>query len=391
MLIGIVGKTNVGKTTFFSASTLVHAEISNRIFTTIEPNMGISYVRKECPCRELDEECEPQNSQCFNGTRLIPVKLVDIAGLIKDAHKGKGLGNQFLSDIMEADALIHVVDISGGTGEGGNPVKPGEYDPLKDIRFLPKEIDYWILGILEKNWDGIRRKVKLSGKKLEALIFKQLSGLGISLNDVKETIKKTDLDVSSKEEELFKFVKLIREKSKPIIIVGNKIDIEKSQENYDRIKKSVELIPCSAEAELTLRKAEEKNLIKYIPGNANFEIIKPGELSEPQRKSLEFIRKNVLKKFGSTGIQETINKAVFELLNMIVVYPVENENNWTDGKGRVLPDAYLVKRGTTAKELAFKVHSDIGEKFKGAINARTKRKVSGDYKLEDGDIIKILV
>src|SRR2546428_9611000 len=113
MEIGLVGKTNVGKSSFFKAATMIDVEISDRTFVTIKPNIGITHVSTKCVCEELKLKCNPRNSQCINHTRLIPVKLLDVAALVPGAHEGRGLGNQFLNDLIPANILIHVVDISG--------------------------------------------------------------------------------------------------------------------------------------------------------------------------------------------------------------------------------------------------------------------------------------
>lgn len=385
MLLGICGKTNVGKTTLFSALTLVDAEISNRVFTTIKPNFGVTYVRSKCPCKERGVTCKPQNSKCVDGVRYIPVKIVDIAGLVPDAHKGKGLGNMFLTDIMTADALVHVVDISGSTDINGNPCAAGTHNPLEDVEFFQREIEYWITGIIKKNIDQISKRITKKEKLSEGL-HKQLSGLGISLEDVETSIEKTGLEANSPDEKFLEFSRILIEKSKPVITAGNKIDVPKAGEIFNSAKDKIKgIIPCSADAELALRKASEKGLISYMPGDGDFEI---KNVTEQQRKALESIR-NVMKKYGSTGVQKTVDTAVFSLLGMIVVYPVENEHKLSDKNGNVLPHALLVKKGSTALDLAFKVHEDIGKRFISALDARSGKSVSASYILKDGDIISI--
>ncbi|MBI2076122.1 MAG: redox-regulated ATPase YchF [Candidatus Aenigmarchaeota archaeon] len=387
MLLGICGKTNVGKTSFFSACTLVDAEISNRVFTTIKPNFGVTYVRSKCPCKERGVTCKPQNSKCVDGVRYIPVKVVDIAGLVPDAYKGRGLGNMFLTDIMTADALVHIVDISGGTDINGNPCPVGTHNPLDDIEFFRREIDYWVLGIIKKNIDHISKRMIVNKEKLSEGLYKQLSGLGVSTEHVERCIEKSGLDVNSPEEKFLEFSRTLMEDSKPVITAGNKIDIPQAEEIFNAVKDKIkDIIPCSADSELALRKAAEKGIISYMPGGGDFEI--RGNATEKQLAALESIR-NVLKNFGSTGVQKIIDTAVFSLLEMIVVYPVENEHKLTDKKGNVLPDAMLVKRGSTALDLAFKVHEDIGKRFISAVDARSGKSVAANHILKDGDIISI--
>jgi len=378
MKIGIVGKTNVGKSTMFSAATMIDVEISNRIFTTIKPNVGVSYVRTECVEKEFKVKCNPKNSKCENGIRLIPITLVDVAGLVPDAHLGKGLGNQFLSDLMEAEGLIHVFDLSGTTDAGGNPASG--YDPEKDIVFLEKEMNHWIEGILKKNWENIDRKAK-QGRPLYEVIYEQLSGLGVNQEKIREIVEggySDLLDLATK----------IREVNKPIILAGNKIDLRSSLENHNRLKGRYDVVPVCAEAELALRKADRSGLIKYVPGSSDFEFLK--SIQPEQEKALNFIRENVLKKYGSTGVQEVINKLVFDKLQYMPVYPVEDEHKYSDGNGNILPDAYLVRKNSTALDLAFKVHTDIGKSFIGAIDAKTKKKIGKEYALKRNDVIKIL-
>ncbi len=383
--IAVAGKTNVGKSSLFSAATHIDVEISNRIFTTIRPNMGMGFVRRECICQELGLKCNPRNSKCVNGNRLIPVELVDIAGLVPDAHLGKGLGNQFLSDIMNASCLIHVVDISGSTDINGNPAPKGSHNPEEDIEFFEKEIDYWLLGIIRRALDTVSKRVDID-KIFSDIVAKQFSGLGISQEDIKNTVEHVGLNISSSEEDLLEFIKALRKKCKPIIIAANKMDIPEAENMLKKLKTDAITIPCSAEAELALRKAAEKGIIEYIAGDCDFKII--GEIDEKHMKALEFIR-SLMKKFGSTGVQEVINRAALDLLNMITVYPVENETRFSDSKGNVLPDVFLMNKGSTALDLAYRIHEDIGKRFISAVDARTKRHLSAQYILKDNDIISI--
>ena len=395
MLLGVIGKSNVGKTTLFSAATLVNAEISNRIFTTIEPNKGVSYVRVKCPCGELYDarsasvgsKCNPRNSKCVDGTRYVPVKMVDVAGLVPGAHEGKGLGNQFLSDIMEANALIHVIDVSGATDESGNPISPGGRDPKEDIKFLEEEIDYWILGILKRNFRTLSKRMDATKESFSALVYKQLSGLGIKLHDIEHAILLTEIVPDSDDYELLKFIKILRERSKPILLAANKIDIDSSDENIGRLTDlGYKLFPCAAEAELALRKAAEKGIIEYNPGDNNFKILK--EIDNTHKRALDYIRR-VIGKYGSTGVQKIIDAAVFDVLQMIVVFPVENEHKLSDKKGNILPDALLMKNGSTALDMAYAVHEDIGKKFVAAVDARSGKQLSSSYILKNGDVISI--
>ena len=380
MEIALAGKTNVGKTTFFAASTLVDAEISNRTFTTIKPNIGISYVVIDCVCKEFNTDCK----KCINGKRPVPIKLVDIAGLVPDAHLGKGLGNQFLSDIMQCDALIHVIDISGSTDIHGNQCSPGSHNPKEDIDFFEKEIDYWLLGILKKNWDKIRKEQNFYDG-----LYKALSGLKISEDKTKSLTEKFSVNRDSSDEVLLNLVKEIRKETKPMIIAANKIDIPEAQEILNKVKNDISyrIVPCSADSELALRKATKLGLVDYNPGENEFKIKE--NVDERKKNALEKIRKNILDKYGSTGVQKCLDSAVFDLLDMIVVFPVENIEKFSDKQGNVLPDALLIRKGSTALDLAYKIHEDIGKKFIAATDVRTHKNVSAKHELKHRDVISI--
>ncbi|AKG91571.1 GTP-binding conserved hypothetical protein TIGR00650 [Geoglobus ahangari] len=381
--IGLAGKPNAGKSTFFKAATMADAEIANYPFTTIEPNVGVAHVRVDCVCKELNVyPC----GNCVDGVRFIPVKLIDIAGLVPDAHKGRGLGNEFLDDLRQADAIIHVVDASGSTDEEGNEIGVGQRDPLDDVRFLENELVMWLFGILKKNWDKIVRRIQMEKRDPARYIAEQLAGLGFDEVMVRESLRDAGKQYSEFDDDALKeFAERLMERRFRILIAGNKAD-KAPEENLKKLKE-IGAITCSAIFELTLRTASKNGFIKYLPGDEDFEIVK--ELNEKQRKALEMI-KEFMKKNGGTGIQEAINRIVFEKLGYIVVYPVEDENKFTDSKGNVLPDAMLVKKGTTARELAYKIHTEIGEKYIYAIDARKKIRISEDYELKNNDVIKIV-
>ncbi len=393
MIIGIVGKPNCGKSTFFKALTLSDILIANYPFATIQPNKGVGYVNIECVDKEFNVQCNPRHGFCINHKRFIPVEVIDVAGLVPGAHEGKGMGNQFLDDLRQADVLIHVIDISGSTNEKGEPVEKGSYNPENDIKFLEEELDYWYYGILKKGWEKFSRTIKVSGKKIEEALEKQLSGLGVKIEHVIKALEELKLKEDPtewNEKELFSLAKKLREYTKPIIIAANKIDVEGAEENYKRIKEKYEgiIIPVSAESELALKEANKAGIIKYIPGEKSFEILKPELLNEKQKKALEFIKKNILEKYNSTGVQEVLNKAVFELLQYIAVYP-GGVNKLEDSEGNILPDVFLLPKNSTALDFAYKLHTDFGKNFIKAINVKTKIPIGKDHKLEHRDVIEI--
>lgn len=394
-MVGIVGKPNTGKSTFFSAATLAPAEIASYPFTTIKPNRGIGYIRTPCVCTEFGVKDNPRNSVCLDGIRLVPVELIDCAGLVPGAWKGRGLGNQFLDETRKADALIHVVDAAGATDSEGRICKLGSHDPAEDVRFLETEITMWLVQILRKDWQKLARAAEAGSTDVVSLLETRLSGLAIKRGQIIEALRKSGLNAEKptqwNDDELVTFLDALRAISKPMLIAANKIDLPPAEKNAEKLKDlDYTVILCSAEAELALRRAAEKGLIGYTPGDCNFSIKNPEELTEAQSKALEVVKEKVLRKFGSSGVQEAINMAFFKLLDMIVVYPVEDIEHLSDHTGLVLPDAYLVPYGTTARELAYVVHTELGESFIYAIEAHEKKRVGENYVLKDRDVLSIV-
>jgi hypothetical protein len=397
MMIGIIGKTNTGKSTIFKALTLAEVEISNRVFTTIKPNHAVGFVKSECPEKKLNAKCKPNHGYCLNGTRFVPVDLLDVAGLVPGAHLGKGLGLQFLDDLRQADAFIHVIDVSGSTNENGEPVGRGSYDPANDVRFLEEEIGEWFFGLINKNWHKFSKEVEMQKKKLIESLVVQFTGLKITENQICEALRETDLPQDRpaqwSEQDLRSFAFELRKLSKKMIIAANKADIPGSEENLRKLKEEFPhymIIPCSAESELALREATKHGLIEYIAGEKNFSVKDENMLSEKQGQALSFIKDSVLGRFGSTGVQQCLDAAVFGLLDYIVAYPVANITHLTDKKGNLLPDALLVPDRITLKEFAGRVHSEMANKFIGGVEFATRKKIGADYEVKNGDIIEII-
>jgi hypothetical protein len=393
MLLGLIGKANVGKSTFFNAATDLDIPCGNYPFTTIAPNVGITYARIGCVCREFGIQDNPVHSLCIDGIRFIPVKLMDIAGLIPGASKGKGLGNKFLDDARQADALIHVVDAAGSTDPEGRPVTPGTGDALFDIQFVEEELDQWLGSILGRDWNKLVREADNQSVKIEHIIAARLSGLSIKEADIVNTI--TELGLSRaratewSENDILRFCKKLRGNSKPVMIAANKADLHTAQPNIHKIGNAREnVFPCSSELELLLRRATKKK-IEYLPGDSHFRIKEAATINEQQKHALEKTSA-FLSKYGSTGVQEIINLTIFKLLKLIVVYPVEDELKLTDRKGNALPDAHLLPVNSTPKDLAEKIHAELGKGLLYAIDARRKIRLGADYKLKNNDVIKIV-
>ena len=387
--IGLLGKANVGKSTFFSAATETQVASGNFPFTTIEPNVGVAFVKADCACKYF--KINHENESCINGTRLIPVKLIDVAGLVPGAHEGKGLGNQFLDDARQAEVLIHVVDIAGTTDIQGQPVPSGTHDPLEDVAFVQDEFDQWFADILKREWDKITREIDQKRAKLTDGIAKRFTGLGIKDYQVHEILQKLGLVAKNpkdwEESDIQTFVKALRKDTKPMIIAANKADLCKDLEILKKIPEIV--IPCSAETELLLRKATKAGIINYFSGDEDFTIVEGKEIAPAQQKALDLV-KSVFSKIQSTGIQKILNTAVFDSLKFIVVYPVEDETKLTNKDGIVLPDTKLLPQDSTAKDLAELIHADIAKGFLHAIDCKTKQRIGGDHKLKSGDVIKIV-
>jgi len=391
MLIGLVGKPSVGKSTFFKAATLAEVEIASYPFTTIKPNHGIGYVKVECIDKEFNTQCNPKHGFCINHQRFVPIDLMDVAGLVPGASEGKGLGNQFLDDLREADVFIHIVDASGKTDIEGKPCE--NHNPCEDVKFLEQELNNWFYNILIKAWKSFARKTELQDTDFSKEVAKQFSGLKVKEEQVKKAIKKLSLSNKPsqwKEDELKNFACELRNQSKPMIIAANKCDSPNSQENIKKMQEQfpeLMIYPCSADSELALREAAKAELIEYIPGESKFKI--KGKLTEKQENALNKIKQNVLEVYNGTGVQEILNLAIFDLLNYIAIFPA-GAKKLSDSKGNVLPDCFLLPRNSTALDFAFFLHTDFGNNFIRAINAKTKKVLGKDYELKHRDALEII-
>lgn len=394
--VGLIGKTNTGKTTFFNAATLGAAEISTYPFTTKEPNYGTAHVVTLCVCREFNVKDNPRNSRCVEGWRHIPIELIDLPGLIKGAWAGKGLGNQFLSVASQSDALLHVVDASGSVDEEGRLTEPGTGDPLADYYDIEEELVMWFIKLLDRSEDKIIKGLR-KGLELPEAMEEVFKGIKVTAQDIRGALEVTGLDRKDFENwtpsDDRKFAAALREISKPTIIVANKMDLDTAPENFRKLRDQLVdkiVIPCSAEAELILRRAEQRGLIKYVPGEEKFEIINSSALTDKQRWALEIIRRKILDEYMRTGVQFALNVAVFKLLKMSAVYPVYDVKRLADHRGNILPDTYLMPEGATVEDLAREIHSDLARGILYAVDARTGLRLPASYKLKDRDVLSIV-
>ena len=420
MRIGLVGKPNVGKSTYFSAATLAKVDIANYPFCTIEANVGVAFLAapQTCQCKDLRERlesdgrlepvsqddprqgsiCEPRTGTCVAHIRLVPTFLVDVAGLVPGASEGRGRGNAFLSDLANCDALIQVVDAAGLTDIEGNPiaaVDDVEASLKEETAFLTAELDSWIHSILDDGWSRGSRRVQAEGEKgLTTFLHERFTGLGANLSHVLQALdgfrnQWGDIDNPWMwpEERVHSLAFYLRQQLFPIHIAANKADSAKGTP-WDAIQANGMIQPTMADMELALRRADSSGMISYSPGSDTFEIVDESKLNPAQINALSSMKEK-LAQSGGTGVAELLSRVLFDALDHVVVYPVADETAWKDGEGRILPDAFVVPNGIEAKALAYKVHSDLGDGFIKAVDGRTRRIVGSEHECGDNDVIKI--
>ncbi|MFW6003659.1 MAG: redox-regulated ATPase YchF [Halanaeroarchaeum sp.] len=386
--LALAGKPNAGKSTFYSAATMAEVDVANYPFTTIEANRGISHVRTRCPCLDLEQRCGNEN--CHDGKRYVPIELFDVAGLVPGAHEGRGLGNQFLDELTNADAILNVVDASGGTNEEGEPVEIGSHDPIEDIDFVESEMDMWLAGIVDRNWEKIERQSRSPGFDIDDALTELLTGFGATEYDVAASLRDLDYPenpMAWEDEHREALATEIRARTKPIVVVANKIDVAPAEHVERLLDLEKPVVPATAQGELALRRGADHGAVAYDPGDETFEMT--DAVSEQQRAVLSELR-TTMDRWGGTGVQAALDYAVYDLLERVTVYPVQDATHWTDGQGNVLPDAFLLPGGATPRDLAYAVHTDIGDGYLHAVDARANREVGDSYELEEGDVIKIV-
>ena len=394
--IGLIGKTNAGKTTFFNAATLLTAEVSTYPFTTKKPKMGQANAKAICVCKELGVNDSPRNSTCIDGSRFIPIQLIDLPGLIKGSWEGKGLGTQFLSVASQADALIHIADASGSVDAEGKLTKPGMGNPVADVYDIEEEIVRWYAKSIDKTLRKIKKPSK-KGSPVDQLFAQDLAGMKITATHIAHALSATSLtdkDLGKwSREDVWSFAKSVREISKPTLILANKMDIALGEKNYEKLIKEFGqafVIAASSDAELALRRAEQSGFVEYVPGEEIFKVKDRSKLTAEQRNALTYVEQRVFSKWIRTGVQFALNTCVFKLLGMNVVYPVEDADKFSDRKGSVLPDAFLVPYNASVSDLAAQIHSELARTMIYAVDARTKIRLPTDYKLKDRDVVNIV-
>jgi ribosome-binding ATPase YchF (GTP1/OBG family) len=388
VLLAVCGKPNAGKSTLMAAATGTAPQIASYPFTTIDPNKGVCFCNVQCPHVRLSVACNPNNSRCEGGTRRVPVNIVDIAGIVPGAHEGKGMGNRFLTDVAAADALLVVADASGGTDDNGNLVAPGAHDACEDVRIFLDELDDWFFEVTGRN----AKKSRGTHAALEDF-FQSLAGIGIPYAQARDAYAKLGLGPEPSklsDAELRRLSKLLREKTKPFLIAANKCDSVFAKKGVEALRAAypdAAVVPVLADYELALQRAKASGLVEYDGRK-----IALTEKGDQNARAAEAIRKiqGAVAAYGSTGVQDAIDKAVFSLARQVVVFPVEDETHYANHFGKVLPDAILLRQGSTPAELAAAIHADLASHFLYAVDCEKKTRIGKDHRLATGEVIKIV-
>ncbi|MGP6294037.1 YchF-related putative GTPase [Caldiplasma sukawensis] len=375
--VGVIGKPNAGKSTFFSAVTGVNAAIGNYPFTTIEPNLAIGYFKVECPHNEIGNKCNPRSGFCIDGSRYVSVEIFDVPGLIEGASEGKGMGNQFLDSLREADSFIHLIS---PVDDNGKILSPHEIE--KEAEMIEIEIKKWMVSRLSRDWEKLVRKYKQSNLPLEDKIIEKVSFFGIGMKELKEVLIAGSFPSKIQDwgdAQFQEFAEVFFSKVRPIVRVINKGDLLKNGE-----LKSLKYPVISADYELSIAKAVNNSILSDI-----LHIEATDKAKEKQKNAISIIR-NAYASKSIMRAQDLLKWLIIDRMNRIVVYPVYDETKWTDKDGNVLPDAFVMNNGATAQQLAFAVHTEIGEGFIKAIDCRKKIAVGKNHELKNGDVIRIV-
>ncbi len=385
--IGLIGKPNAGKSTLFTALTDVPVDIANYPFTTVKPNLGMSFIKVSCPEKEIGKKCKPREGTCVDGVRHVPVEIIDVPGLIEGASEGKGMGNEFLDNLRNSDALIHIFDpLDSSELPGVRDLNPEELN--NSMHATENEIMDWFSDRIFRDWEKFARKCDASGDRIESSLYTKLASFGLSEKDIASVLSDEffpgKLSLWDKGDAK-KFASVVFKKIKPIVRVANKADLLSEDQLQVMHDKYSDITLVSAEYELALTRAFSSKIIDRT--ETNFSI--SDSATPKQREALEKIRKFFANR-GVSRAYDILEKISKDWLHHIVVFPVYDESSWTDKSGNVLPDAFLMPLGSTALDLAYKIHTQIGEGFIRAIDARTHRVVGRDHVLSDGDIIRIV-
>lgn len=381
----------------FNSMTLLAGEVSNYPFTTKSPETGVATAVTPCVHGEFGVVDDPINSKCDDGWRFVPLEVTDLPGLIKGAWMGKGLGNQFLSVAAQSDALLHVVDASGSVDKDGKIMEPGSGDPIADFLDVELELVLWYKKLFTQNLPRISKLSKTPGYGVPSAVEEVMQGIGVKKEHVAMAMVEAMLEDKAfdswNDKEVQNFCWALREYSKPTLLIANKMDLPFAAENFHKLRerfKGLIVVPTSGEAELTLRRAEAKGLIKYVPGEERFDILRPQDLNEAQRNALAYIRRKVFGEYLRTGVQFALNITVFKLLKMNAVYPVADPQRLTDKHGRILPDVYLMPTGSTVENLAGAVHTDLAKGLVYAVDVRTGLHLPTNYVVRDRDVLSFV-
>lgn len=405
----------------------MQAKVGNYPFTTIEPNTGVTYYRAPCPCVAHDKkaECCPKYGRCEDGVRFIPVRLLDVAGLVPGASEGKGLGNKFLNDLREADVLLHILDASGTTNEKGEATVG--YDPINDAEWLHGEVHAWIYNNLWGRWGSVARKHTATKSSVANTLQLQLSGYGANGSTVNRTLDemgvRDPVDLSDwGEDQVHSLVDAFLKVRFPTLLLLNKADQGgETDRNIARIVERYDASRCfvsSAAAECFLKICKQKGQIRYTVGDRNFETLydiqddldfrkmRGEDVSELEtaigslvaldgktKKRLEKIRDMVMFRYGGTGVWGAVQAAV-ETQKPVVVYPVRSLTNFsTEAEGRgVFGSAMILRAGSTVRTAVGHTCHGMLELFQyGELleEGDTRRRVGEDFVLPGGpNIIK---